>query len=151
MLKTKIPPPIYMLIFAGSMYLLDKYIPIYFWLLSPWNRIGFVVVGVSGLFDAWSLMLFFIAKTTLNPMTPSKTSSLVTTGLYRISRNPMYLGLLIILFGWALHLGSVSPLLVLPAFVFVLNKLQIEPEEIILAAKFGQQYMDYQRQVRRWI
>lgn len=151
MLKTKVPPPVYMLMMADLMWSLDKYFPLYNWLGSTWNRVGLVIIGASILLDVWSLRLFFSAKTSPNPMKPDNTRHLVTTGLYRVSRNPMYLGLLVMLAGWAMYLGSVSPLLVLPLFVWILNKQQIEPEEEILADKFGQQYEDYKRRVRRWI
>lgn len=133
------------------MWLLDKYIPLYQWLEKPSNQLSLIFIGVAFTLDGWSLWLFFRAKTTFNPMNPSNTSHLVITGLYRISRNPMYLGLLLMLIGWALYLGSVSPLLVLPLFVWLLTKMQIEPEEEILIQKFGQEYKDYQRRVRRWI
>lgn len=151
MLKTKVPPPVYMLIMAGMMWQLDQFLPLYHWLNSPWNKLGLIIIGMAVLLDIWSLLLFFRAKTTPNPMKPSNTSHLVTSGLYRYSRNPMYLGLLVMLIGWALYLGSLSPLLILPLFVWLLNKQQIEPEETILLDKFGQEYRDYQQRVRRWI
>jgi protein-S-isoprenylcysteine O-methyltransferase Ste14 len=150
-MQTKIPPPLYMLAFSCLMYFLNRYIPILVWLLPPENKIGLVIIFISVMLDLWSLILFFIARTTPNPLTPDKTRSLVTTGLYRISRNPMYLGLLLMLIGWALYLGSVSPLLLLPLFVFTLNKMQIEPEERLLKEKFGEGYIKYQRRVRRWL
>jgi protein-S-isoprenylcysteine O-methyltransferase Ste14 len=140
-----------MLMTAGLMWLFNQTIPLYHWLESPWNALGLIFIGVAVLLDVWSLWLFFLAKTTFNPMSPSNTSRLVTAGLYRISRNPMYLGLLLMLIGWALYLGSVSPLLLLPLFVWLLTKMQIEPEEIILIEKFGQEYQDYQQRVHRWI
>ena len=84
-------------------------------------------------------------------MKPGSTSHLVTSGLYRYSRNPMYLGLLMMLIGWGLYLGSLSPLSMLPLFIRLLTKKQIEPEEIILMDKFGQEYKYYQQRVRRWI
>ena len=151
MLKTKVPPPVYMLAMACLMWSLDRYFSVYHWLGSPWNRVGLVIVVASMLLDVWSLRLFFGAKTTFNPMKPDSTRYLVITGPYRISRNPMYLGLLVMLTGWALYLGSVSPLSALPLFVWILTRQQIEPEESILADKFGQQYEDYKRRVRRWI
>lgn len=151
MLKTKVPPPAYMLIMAGIMWLLDKYYPLYNWLGSPWNKLGLVIIGVAILLDIWLLLLFFRAKTTPNPMKPGNTIHLVTSGLYRFSRNPMYLGLLVMLIGWALYLGSLSPPAMLPLFVWLLTKQQIEPEETILMDKFSQEYKDYQQRVRRWI
>ncbi len=151
MLKTKIPPPIYVLIAAGMMWLLDKYFPLYKWLSKPLSTLGLVIIGVAIILDLWSLFLFYQAKTTPNPMKPSNTSHLVTDGLYRFSRNPMYLGLLVMLSGWALFLGSLSSWSMLPLFVWILNKQQIVPEELMLMDKFGQEYRNYQQRVRRWI
>ena len=151
MLKTKVPPPVYMLIMACMMWLLDKFLPLYKWLNSPWNNLGLIIIGIAVLLDICSLLLFFRAKTTPNPMKPSSTSHLVTSGLYRYSRNPMYLGLLVMLIGWGLYQGSLSPLSMLPLFIWLLTKQQIEPEEIILMDKFGQEYKYYQQRVRRWI
>jgi protein-S-isoprenylcysteine O-methyltransferase Ste14 len=151
MLKTKIPPPLYMLAMVGLMWLLDKHLPLYRWLNEPWNDLGLALVGAAVLGDAWSLALYFKAKTTPNPLAPTKTSQLVVSGPYRISRNPMYLGLLLILTGWALYLGSLAPWLAPPLLVLILNKQQIEPEEAILAAKFGRAYAEYRQRVRRWV
>ena len=151
MLKTKIPPPVYMLIMAYIMWLLDKFLPLYNWLNSPWNKLGLIIIGMAVVLDIWSLLLFFHAKTTPNPMKPGSTSHLITSGLYRYSRNPMYLGLLVMLIGWGLYLGSLSPLSMLPLFIRLLTKQQIEPEEIILMDKFGPEYKDFQQRVRRWI
>ncbi|MEQ1526428.1 MAG: isoprenylcysteine carboxylmethyltransferase family protein [Gallionella sp.] len=140
-----------MLLTASLMWLLNQTIPLHHWLERPGNTFGLILIGVAVLLDGWSLWLFFRAKTTFNPMNPNNTSHLVTTGLYRISRNPMYLGLLLMLIGWVMYLGSISPILLLPLFVWLLTKMQIEPEEKILIDKFGQEYQDYQQRVRRWI
>jgi protein-S-isoprenylcysteine O-methyltransferase Ste14 len=151
MLKTKIPPPIYMLLFAGMMWLLDQHLPLFDYLDDPWNKLGLIFIGVALLLDFWSLFLFYLAKTSPNPMNLSKASHLVTNGLYKYSRNPMYLGLLVMLIGWDLYLGSLSPLFLLPLFVWILTKQQIIPEEIIMIDKFKQEYLDYKQRVRRWI
>lgn len=71
--------------------------------------------------------------------------------MYRLTRNPMYLGLLLVLVGWAIVLGSVSSFIVLPLFVVILTVQQIIPEEKVLEQKFGQQYRDYKQSVRRWL
>jgi protein-S-isoprenylcysteine O-methyltransferase Ste14 len=151
MLKLKIPPPIYMLIFAFGMWLMDRYIPLAEWIAQPWNRIGFVIMGLAFFADLSSLLLFFRRHTTLNPMHPERSSTLVTEGAYRFSRNPMYLGLLILLSGWATYLGSTSPILLLPLFVGIINIEQIHSEERALEQKFGIAYLDYKRRVRRWV
>lgn len=94
---------------------------------------------------------FRAKKTTVNPMKPRSTSSLVVSGIYRYSRNPMYLGFLLILLGWAAFLSNVSAFLVLPAFVMYMNRFQIDPEERALDSLFGDAYAEYRTAVRRWL
>ena len=72
-------------------------------------------------------------------------------GLYRFTRNPMYLGMLTWLAGWGIYLGSLSPLIMLPVFIWVLTVQQIIPEETVLAEKFGDDYLAYKQKVRRWL
>lgn len=84
-------------------------------------------------------------------MKPQNTSDLVKTGLYHYSRNPMYVGLLVILTGYAIYLGSITPFLLLPLFYWVITTQQIIPEEKILEEKFGQEYLDYKKSVKRWL
>ncbi len=150
-LQLKIPPPVYLLTFAGLMWLLDKQLPLLELIPSPWNRLGLILIGTAFLIDFWSLGLFFRAHTTFNPIHPERTRSLVTDGPYRYTRNPMYVGMLVILTGWGIHLGSLAPFLLLPLFVLTLTVQQIIPEEKILAEKFGNTYLAYQKRVRRWL
>ncbi len=91
------------------------------------------------------------ASTTVNPLTPAAASAMVRSGIYRHTRNPMYLGMLLVLAGWAAWLASVAAVAVLPAFVLYMNRLQIEPEERALASLFGSDFEDYRRSVRRWL
>ena len=84
-------------------------------------------------------------------MAPQKASALVTSGVYRITRNPMYLGMLLVLAGWAVWLGNAAALIGLPLFVGVLNLLQIAPEERVLRGRFGDAFTRYAARVRRWI
>lgn len=91
------------------------------------------------------------ASTTVNPMTPAAASAMVRSGIYRHTRNPMYLGMLLMLAGWAVWLASAAAAVVLPAFVLYMNRLQIGPEERALASLFGRDFEDYRRSVRRWL
>jgi protein-S-isoprenylcysteine O-methyltransferase Ste14 len=91
------------------------------------------------------------AHTTLHPARPETASAVVASGVYRWSRNPMYLGFLVILVAWAVYLANAASALVLPAFVVYLNRFQIEPEERALEARFGASYTRYKQQVRRWL
>ena len=103
------------------------------------------VLGAAG------VLAFLRARTTIHPHRPAHASALVTTGLYRYSRNPMYLALLLVLAGWAVALANGLAFLLLPGFVLSLDRLQIRPEERILRAKFGAAYEAYARSVRRWL
>lgn len=133
------------------MWLLHTTYPLFQWIDPPWNKLGFVVIAIGVSIDVWAAGLFFRAKTTLNPMKPDNSQQIVESGLYRYTRNPMYLGLLFSLTGVALWFGSVSALLALPLFVLLITTQQIIPEEQVLAKKFGQPYLDYKHRVRRWL
>lgn len=97
-----------------------------------------------------SLVQFFKSKTTVDPTTPSKASKLVTSGIYQFSRNPMYLGLLLILLAWGLWLGNAFNVLLAAGFVAYMNKFQILPEEEALMKLFHKEYKQYCTLVRRW-
>jgi protein-S-isoprenylcysteine O-methyltransferase Ste14 len=150
-LKLKIPPPVYLLAFAGLMWLSHQWLPLFELFAAPWNALGLVLIAAAVVMDFWSLGLFFRAHTTFNPIHPERTKALVTTGPYRYTRNPMYVGMLIILSGWAIWLGSISPFLWLPVFVGVLTVQQIIPEEIMLEQTFGDTYLAYKARVVRWL
>jgi protein-S-isoprenylcysteine O-methyltransferase Ste14 len=91
------------------------------------------------------------AKTTVNPLSPANSSSLVTSGIYRFTRNPMYVGLALVLLAWALFLSSPWSLLGPLVFVLYINRFQIVPEERILSGIFGEAYSAYRTKVRRWL
>jgi protein-S-isoprenylcysteine O-methyltransferase Ste14 len=149
--RSPIPPPVWMVLAATLMWALNHWFPVAQLIHNPWRRLGWIPVILGVAIDVSSVLRFHRVGTTVNPLDPSKTSKLVTTGLYRISRNPMYLGLLVILSGWALLLGSASPFVVLPVFVVVIATSQIVPEEKMLAKLFGEEYLIYSRCVRRWL
>ncbi|MBZ0113624.1 MAG: isoprenylcysteine carboxylmethyltransferase family protein [Thermoanaerobaculia bacterium] len=90
-------------------------------------------------------------RTTVNPTRPTRSRRLVTTGLYRWSRNPIYLGLLCLLVAWAFRLSSPASLVLTPLFVLYLNRYQIVPEERALEKIFGEAFEEFCRQTRRWI
>jgi len=105
----------------------------------------------GGGLDLAGAISFRAVRTTINPMKPAASSSLVTSGIYRVTRNPMYLGLLLILVAWATFLSSAWALLGPAAFVLYMNRFQIAPEERMLSALFGAEYTAYQSGVRRWL
>ncbi len=110
---------------------------------------GFGLVGLTTC--TLGFVEFRRAKTTVNPIKPESSSSLVTSGIYRHSRNPMYLGFLLILAGWAALKANLVTFLVLPAFVAYLNQFQIKPEERALRSLFGDEFKAYCSTVRRWV
>ncbi len=109
----------------------------------------FAVIGAA--FGITGLMSFSIAKTTFDPMKPNSSTSLVTSGIYSITRNPMYVGRLSLLIAWGFFLESAYSLFLAAAFVFYMNKFQIEPEERALKGIFGNAYDEYVLHVRRWL
>lgn len=132
------------------------------WLVSRATpRLGFdlsthvwlgVVLGVAGfVIGATGVATFRKAKTTTNPIKIHSSSSLVTWGVYRRSRNPMYLGGLMMLSGWALILSNVPAFVWLALYVVYINRFQIAPEERALTSLFGNEYVAYQARVRRWL
>lgn len=96
-------------------------------------------------------MVFLRAGTTVNPLAPERTSSLIVHGVYRYSRNPMYLGMVLVLLGWAVWLANAMAFAVLPAYVTFIDRFQIAPEEAVMARRFGGPFRDYRARTRRWI
>ena len=106
---------------------------------------GSVIVCGAGIAE------FRRARTTVSPVDPSAASALVDTGIYRWTRNPMYLGMAMLLLGWTIILGNPAGLLAVPLFQIYLNTFQIRTEEFALRGLFGDAYIAYCARVRRWI
>jgi protein-S-isoprenylcysteine O-methyltransferase Ste14 len=118
----------------------------------PWRHGLAVTISVVGiLFLLAGLYEFQKARTSFNPMKPDAASSVVTSGIYRVSRNPMYVGFLLVLTAWTTFLSHPLPFFFLPVFVLYMNRFQILPEERALSAKFGEEYDTYRQSVRRWL
>lgn len=109
------------------------------------------IAGVGVAMAVAGVLEFRRAQTTVDPTDPSRSSSVVSSGIYRYTRNPMYLGFAAVLLGWAVYLSSVGALLGPGAFAIYMTRFQIIPEERILSARFGKRYEEYLLQVRRWI
>jgi len=150
-MELKIPPPLYMAAFLLLMWLLKNNVPLLAWESSFFESVGILLMAIGLLFDGWSFIGFVKSKTTINPLKPENANKLVTDRLYRFTRNPMYLGMVFILTGWSFYLGAFSSFLLLPIFVLLLTKYQIMPEERILESIFGEEYLRYKTEVRRWI
>src|SRR6185503_10828357 len=149
-LESKVPPPALVVVIAVFMWLLSRATPSLH-VDVPWhNWLAIVLVSVGFLTGLSGVVTFRIAKTTVDPTKP-RASSLVTWGVYTFSRNPMYLGGLIMLFGWAIFLSNALALLFLPLYVLYINRFQIAPEERALTSLFGETYVAYQARARRWL
>jgi len=150
-LETRIPPPLAALIFAALMWGLARaapaciiQIPLRLLIVSALVLFG-AACSLSG------VLTFRRAKTTVDPTTPHKASTLVCTGIYRFTRNPMYLGLVFVLTAWAISLNSLASLIGVPGFMLYIHGFQILPEERALIQVFGEEYRAYRSRVRRWL
>lgn len=150
-LDNKIPPPIICLIVAIAMWLtarssatIDLSNMLRFMLAMPFGVLGIALAALG-------FRAFGAAETTVNPVKIETASSLVTTGVFRYTRNPMYLGLTSLLVGWAIYLAAPLTLLGPVAFVLYITRFQIIPEERALRRIFGELYDEYCARVRRWL
>ena len=150
-LELKIPPVVQFLVVFALMWLLAKYLPA----LSagiPARRILVVLFFcLGGIVAVPAVAAFRSSGTTVDPRSPEKATQLVVSGVYRYSRNPMYLGLLCLLIAWATYLSNLLAFAWIPLFIGMMNHLQIQPEEEAMEKQFGQKYRDYRKSVRRWI
>jgi protein-S-isoprenylcysteine O-methyltransferase Ste14 len=115
------------------------------------SLLAFPVAAVGVSLDAVALVHFLRSRTTINPLKPESASALVTGGIYRLTRNPMYLGLATLLLAWAFYLGNLAALAGVPVFILYMNRFQIAAEERALEARFGAEYAAYRARVRRWL
>lgn len=148
-LELKVPPPAVVLLCAIAMWLAAS--PSGAFALPNRLAIAVSLAVLGALISTAGLVSFRRARTTVNPTRPDAASSLVATGIYRFTRNPMYLGLFLVLAGWAAYLSNFVALAGPLLFALYINRFQIVPEERALAAKFGTAFDDYRRRTRRWI
>jgi len=147
--KRKIVPPIYLLLTLLVMAALHFGAPIAR-IIDPalsYSGVALIILGIT--ITAIAAHAFARAGTPIIPFEPS--TALVAGGLYRVTRNPMYLGLVVILLGAGVLFGTVSPFLTIPVFVWIIQKMFIEAEERFLEEIFGAQYLAYKSKVRRWL
>jgi len=150
-LELKIPPVAVVLITAAGMWLAARAVPGFEVPFHGHMVVSGLVAASGGIIALLGVVAFSRAGTTVNPMKPGSSSALVQSGIYSVTRNPMYLGLLLVLLSWAIYLAHVLTVLFLPAFVWYMNRYQIEPEERALASLFGSEFTAYAARVRRWL
>ena len=150
-LELRIPPLVIVPLTALGMWLVSSLGPSFSWPASA-RMLWSGVLGIAGLGVAFAgVREFRVAKTTVNPMKPAEASRVVRSGIYRYTRNPMYLAVAMALLAWAAHLGHALAPCGVVLFVAWMNRFQIPPEERALAALFGDQFERYRGKVRRWI
>ncbi len=151
-LELKIHPPIILILCGAIAWLISNSVAPPVPIGRPIATVFAMIAAITGVVLAASAIYqFFRLKTTIEPTKPDETSSLVTEGVFRLSRNPMYLALLLLLTGWVIYLGNLYGLLAPVIFFGYISRFQIQPEERILASKFNDAYSVYRSQVRRWI
>jgi protein-S-isoprenylcysteine O-methyltransferase Ste14 len=133
------------------MWLLSYCLPQFQYKIPAGTFVASALAIAGAVISAAGVYSFRRARTTVNPLRPDSTTSLVVSGVYSISRNPMYVGFVLLLAGWGIALSNFAAIIPLPLFIVYMNHFQIEPEERILAARFGQQFGDYSSRVRRWL
>ena len=147
-MKAKIPPPVIAIACIVINYLSTLLITSF--TFSNQRAMGGVIL-MFGFFTAISAVsLFRKNRTTINPMKPEDTTTLITTGIFFYTRNPMYLGLLLIVISTLMFFGAWFGLIVVCFFIWYINTYQIQPEEEALQKLFGDQFTEYSKKVRRW-
>ncbi|WP_318493213.1 methyltransferase family protein [Photobacterium leiognathi] len=149
-MSLRIPPAILLFLCVLGMYLLSRFYPLATIDFSGKSLLISVLflIGVIPIFMA--IIAFSKANTTVDPRYPQKTSRLVTTGIYRYTRNPMYFGFVSFLFAAAFYSSALSCFVMVPVFIWMMNNFQIGPEEKVLLTMFGEDYQAYCKKVRRW-
>lgn len=148
-LELKVPPPVVLAAVLGGMWLIAR--------VSPHVAVAFAgglgafVMAAGVALNLGGVLAVRRAKATFNPLRPETTTALVSTGLFALSRNPMYLGMLVVLLGWAVYRRAPVTLIGPVAFVLYINRFQILPEERVLLSLFGASFEQYKGKVRRWV
>lgn len=150
-LELLIPPPVIMLLVGLLMWWVAVIFPglAFAWLYGDATAI---IVGLLGMaISLIAVIAFGRAGTTADPRRTTATRVLVSSGIYRYSRNPMYVGVLLMLLGWGIYLGNVLSIVCVPLFIVYITRFQITPEERMLQDKFGNEFLAYKNRVRRWL
>jgi protein-S-isoprenylcysteine O-methyltransferase Ste14 len=150
-LELKLPPLPLAVGFGALMWAIERWLPMQSDRSQVRTAIALAIFALAAAIIVTALVGFRKARTTVDPMHPEAASAIVTTGIYRFTRNPMYLGFLLALIAWAVFLGNIVSALMPLLFVAYMNRFQISPEERALRKQFGEPYEAYLRSVRRWL
>jgi len=150
-LELRVPPPVAALLAAALMWLAASEMPAFDVEIPGSEAFIVLLAGLGILLGALTIFQFRGAGTTVNPMRPDESTVLVTSGIYRFSRNPMYVADVLLLAAWAAWLANLATLVPIALFIAYMNRFQIVPEERALQARHGEAYAAYRRLVRRWL
>ena len=142
-------PPFYLLLSVIALFVLNYTIPLMVLFYPPFNYVGVVIIFLGLALILWHADYFKRYETPIKPFEHS--THLIKEGMYKYSRNPIYLGMGVILFGGAMVLGSISPFVVVPVFIIIIERAFIVKEVKFLENIFGHEYLDYKKSVRRWV
>lgn len=151
LLELRIPPPLVALACAVLMWGASRAVPALGLQVPAPAGVALALAATGVVVALAGVFAFRRRRTTVNPTRPGAAACIVSGGIYRLSRNPMYLGMLLALAGWCWFLANAAAALLLPAFAAYITRFQIVPEERALLAKFGPAYTRYKAQVRRWL
>ncbi len=150
-MKLKLPPALIMIFFVAMMLVLERYVPVGLLDFNGHRIVANAFFWFGILCGALGMWEFYKASTTIDPHSAERVSTLVQTGIYRFSRNPMYVALVSIMISVGFYLGDLLMLSVAPIFILYIHYLQIIPEEEALEQKFGDEFREYKSEVRRWL
>ena len=150
-MRLKTPPAVQLFISTLLMWIITIYADNFRFIFNFNNELTLFCLIIGGTIIVFGIAAFRKAETKVTPLHPDKASSLVTMGIYQYIRNPMYFGLLLILFSIGFYLQNLASMFVLPIYIWFISKYQIIPEEEALHKLFGQDYINYQHRFRRWI
>lgn len=150
-LEHKIPPLLVALTIAVGMWLIASLMPVVADYEMAKCSLAVLLFFIGMVFVVLGIISFRMAKTTVNPMQPNLATSLITSGIYTVTRNPMYVGFTLFLFAWSAYLGSVWSVGLVVTFIWYIQRFQIIPEEKALERMFRDEFIAYRKRVRRWL
>ncbi|WP_421773170.1 methyltransferase family protein [Gracilimonas sp.] len=150
-LKLKIPPAVLFLLSIVLMWLTDRWLSFEALVLIIPDWVYSLFMTIGGLIILLGIIEFRRKSTTVNPHKPQDTTAFVKSGIYRLTRNPMYLGMVLILCAAVVRLENMLTVLFIPGFIWYMNEFQIKPEEEVMEQKFEGEFPEYKKKVRRWL
>lgn len=149
MRSKRISPPACLFISICTMALLHFIVPISAYVQYPWTLLGIIPLAAGGYLNLSADSAFRKARTTVKPFEMS--TALITTGVFRLTRHPMYLGMVLILCGLAIFMGTITPLIIIAIFAILMEMVFVRTEERMLEHQFGSAWISYRNKVRKWL